>query len=34
MTPQICSKVGDVVRAEVDDIGFIESTVIAEPVEQ
>lgn len=34
MTPQVILRVGDVVRAEIDHVGFIESTVIAAPVEQ
>jgi len=31
MSPQVFLKVGDVVRAEIDGIGFIENQVIAEP---
>lgn len=34
VTPQVFFKVGDVVRAEIDHVGFIENTVIAESVEQ
>ena len=32
MSPQVFLKVGDVVRAEIGGIGFIENNVIAEPV--